>query len=632
MSGTRQQTQAAVAVITLALAAVAVNYFLSDQPPPVDTQRKPAITETDALPVPELPATPYLNVSAEATYVGSRKCAECHAEEAATFSRSRHNRSMTAQQTTELPDAEFDHPESGYSYSTFVRGGQLVHTEAVEVGDQTVSARDALISWVMGSGRFGHSFLTSADGFLLQSPLTWYSTRDCWDMSPGYDHENQMSFRRSVSARCLFCHAGIFDVIDDNEFHVQVHEPSIGCERCHGPGSLHVDWHEGAAAGLFAEAGTPPPGEAPADYSIVNPAKLDRVLGESVCQQCHLQGDTQILVRGRDFDSFRPGLPLSLFRQEYRMSASGDMTIVGHVEQMQQSLCYTNSESLTCTTCHDPHEDLVGPQLDLKYRNACLSCHQDQHCTEDLTVRESAENKCVQCHMPSAPTEVPHVAFTHHRIGIHRPDDRISIDSGDAEPLKTLQLLALQPRLKSDADEDRSRGLAWVKLYLSNPAAATPETLPKAQKLLQSAWEGGARDAGVAAGLAQIAVELGWDSDVEHWAGITLEMDENPSEERMSALANLGDVQFRRGSYFAALQSFTELTRHRRDTRHWFYRGLCEQNLGQTDAAIVSLNKALECNPAYEGIHAALAAVYELQGKDDLAQEHRRLLQLLSND
>ena len=145
-----------------------------------------------------------------------------------------------------------------------------------------------------------------------------------------------------------------------NEYDVEVIEPAIGCERCHGPGELHVAWHEGALPNLYSDAGRSTPAEGAKDNTIVNPARLSRELSEAVCQQCHLQGDVQVTVRGRRHDSFRPGFPLSDFRHEYRLFASSDMTVVGHVEQMQQSRCYTESDSLTCTTCHDPHVNLQG--------------------------------------------------------------------------------------------------------------------------------------------------------------------------------------------------------------------------------------------------------------------------------
>ena len=73
---------------------------------------------------------------------------------------------------------------------------------------------------------------------------------------------------------------------------------AIGCERCHGPGELHVE-RGGVSAGP--------------DLTIVNPGRLAPALRESVCQQCHLQGWFRFPRAGRDSFDFRPGLPLHRF-------------------------------------------------------------------------------------------------------------------------------------------------------------------------------------------------------------------------------------------------------------------------------------------------------------------------------
>jgi len=630
MKQNSSQYVAAAIFVSVAVVVLAISSLSTDDQDQAEGPQ-PA-TETQAvLDPPKPPESPFLNVTSAASYVGSDACTDCHQEEAQAYSLSRHHQSMSEVDTLQLPDATVPHPASGFSYEAAVDDAGISQKEYLAARGAKTKTQEFLVEWVMGSGRFGHSFLLEDQGYLLQSPLTWYSTRECWDMSPGYDHQNQMSFRRTVSAGCLFCHAGIVEVKDENDLNLEVIEPAIGCERCHGPGSLHVDWHEGRQPQLFAEAGAAPPSEAKGDSSIVNPARLDRNLREAVCQQCHLQGDTQVLVRGQDHHSFRPGLPLSSFRQEYRIALSDDMTIVGHVEQMQQSLCYTSSETLTCTTCHDPHVNLEGEALDIKYRNACLSCHSEQHCTTDLTLRQKAGNRCVQCHMPSAPTEVPHVAFTHHRIGIHSPTSAQQEENPQSEGAAgSPDLIALLPAVAPESDDNRCRGLALLTLYLTRPEASTPEVLSRVQQLLHSAWEGGARDAAVAAGLAQVARESGWRSEVEHWARLAVEMDASPSEARLTALADLGAIQFQRGQYIAALESYSELSTHRREVSDWFYRGLCEQNLGRTEEAVRSLRRAVECDPTDKASHTALAELYALQGNAAQEAHHRSMVDTLT--
>ena len=49
-----------------------------------------------------------------------------------------------------------------------------------------------------------------------------------------------------------------------------VTEGNVGCEKCHGPGSMHA--------------------AKPARSNIVNPARLDSVSANDACIQCHSQG------------------------------------------------------------------------------------------------------------------------------------------------------------------------------------------------------------------------------------------------------------------------------------------------------------------------------------------------------
>ena len=80
-------------------------------------------------------------------------------------------------------------------------------------------------------------------------------------------------------------------------------------------------------------------------------------LAEAVCSQCHLQGDYQIAPRDGRAEDYRPGLPLRDYRLEFRiMRADDKLKVAGHVEQLHQSRCYQGTKTLTCTTCHEPHQ------------------------------------------------------------------------------------------------------------------------------------------------------------------------------------------------------------------------------------------------------------------------------------
>src|SRR5262249_40612603 len=255
------------------------------------------------------------------------------------------------------------------------------------------------------------SYVTEVDGFMVESPVTWYRSRSGWSMSPGFDHTEQRGFHRDVGENCLFCHAGQAEAVERSLHRLRIGEAAIGCERCHGPGSLHVE-----SRGRKREAG------ADIDYTIVNPAHLSRELAEAVCQQCHLRPAAKIVARGRAPADFRPGLPLEDVWHTYVFDAPDEaMTVVGHVEQLHLSRCYQSSKTLSCLTCHNSHDEPAADKAERYYNAACVKCHQPEKCkvSKVRRERESPSNNCIQCHMPTSPTELPHIAFTHHRIGVH---------------------------------------------------------------------------------------------------------------------------------------------------------------------------------------------------------------------
>lgn len=157
------------------------------------------------------------------------------------------------------------------------------------------------VHYAVGSGQRGWSFLTDRGGLLTQGVATWYSTRGVWDLSPGYAAEGHPRFSRRISDGCLTCHAGRTNSIPDqtDRYRTPVFaELSIGCERCHGPGKDHVEYHESETS-----SERPDP--------IVNPAALGFSEQLSVCYQCHLHGEERIVRSGRNEFDFRPGERIS---------------------------------------------------------------------------------------------------------------------------------------------------------------------------------------------------------------------------------------------------------------------------------------------------------------------------------
>src|SRR5690606_16008162 len=139
----------------------------------------------------------------------------------------------------------------------------------------------------------------------------------------------------------------------------------IDCERCHGPGQLHVE----------ARLADPEPADS-IDLTIVNPAHLPLDLRLDVCQQCHTNGTVSVLREGRGAFGFRPSQPLAAHVAIYALRADepGRIRVISHADRMQQSPCFIESGAMDCVTCHNPHEGFrdAGPAY---FDQTCIGCH-----------------------------------------------------------------------------------------------------------------------------------------------------------------------------------------------------------------------------------------------------------------
>ena len=55
---------------------------------------------------------------------------------------------------------------------------------------------------MIGSGRQAFSYLIEHDGFLFESPITWYAKDRRWGLSPGYERRVSR-FERPILSECL---------------------------------------------------------------------------------------------------------------------------------------------------------------------------------------------------------------------------------------------------------------------------------------------------------------------------------------------------------------------------------------------------------------------------------------------
>jgi hypothetical protein len=360
------------------------------------------------------PVSPYQNTRLEVNYLGDTACVGCHPKAAEDYRQHPMGRSLAPVREASVTKGDegagrtlFE--SQGLQYAIEHRDGHVFHQEMRrDASGRIVTRSKAEVQFAVGSGRQGTSYLIEHDGFLFQSPLTWYSRKQRWDLSPGFEVFNS-HFDRPIQPNCLYCHANRVEPIAGpiNRYRPPIFQGhAIGCERCHGPGELHV------------QSPTMVNGK---DMTIVNPADLPTALRDDVCAQCHLAGESRVLRMGRRNEDYRPGLPFHGFWTVFVQPPDlADNRFVGQVEQMHESHCFRASRGrLGCISCHDPHHFPTPAEKVAYYRDRCLVCHAEQGCGLPASDRleRSRDNDCAACHMPKASSfDIPHAASADHRI------------------------------------------------------------------------------------------------------------------------------------------------------------------------------------------------------------------------
>jgi len=435
-------------------------------------------------------ADTFKNLHDTVGYVGMQTCRTCHSNIYESFKKTGMGQSFGPAERS-ISEADFKgHPTvydsfNNFYYTPFWRDSSLFIKEYRLMGNDTVHKRLQRIDYIIGSGHHTNSHIYSVNGYLYQAPMTFYTQKGRWDLPPGFGKGHNTRFSRKIGAECMTCHNMYpdFQELSVNKYHKV--PDGIACERCHGPGELHVKAKRQGKIVDTAEA---------IDRTIVNPAHLPASLQNDVCQRCHLQGNA-VLKPGHTFFDFKPGMKLSsimtVFRPQFR--EEGAFIMASHSERLQQSECYkatrkqNSFEALNCITCHNPHKS-VKVTSDRYFNKTCRSCHNDKKkpakamvtCAAPQQKRATVDNNCVQCHMPkSGSVDIPHVSITDHNIripdtGEQKTDLPTSMDSLTVKKLKSY-----------NAENPDHKTMARAYLYYFEKFRPRPRFLDSAHFYLQ---------------------------------------------------------------------------------------------------------------------------------------------------
>lgn len=381
----------------------------------------------------------YLNHSDSARYVGINTCRQCHPQIYSTFIETGMGKSFdlaTRQKSAGDYHSSVVYDRVGdFHYKAFWDRDSLRFLECRLKGKDTVYKRVETVNYIIGSGQHTNSHIQSVNGYLNQMPMTFYTQKKTWDLPPGFEDGHNSRFMRKIGLECMSCHNSYPDFVLGSENKYKAVERGIGCERCHGPGSIHV--HQRQTQDRIDTSKY-------IDYSIVNPAKLSIDRQFDICQRCHLQGNA-VLKEGKSFYDFRPGMVLSdymtVFLPKYK-NADDEFIMASHADRLKQSPCFIQSmeaaarsgktslkpykDALTCVTCHNPHVSVRATNKNA-FNEACLKCHGgDVKGSQQTVIKNqvfcskkgiSRTSDCVRCHMPnSGSIDIPHVTVHDHYI------------------------------------------------------------------------------------------------------------------------------------------------------------------------------------------------------------------------
>jgi predicted CXXCH cytochrome family protein len=337
---------------------------------------------------------------ASAQYVGSGACKDCHRD---IYERWRKTRMANVVRDPRehpeaiIPDLTKPNPLVNFSKAdiAFVYGSKWKQRYFKKIGDDY----------------FPHSAQWDVTHKMWR-PYFVKNGADWW--APLYPPDN---FQRPTGPLCDGCHSVNYDVATK-----RVTEWNVGCERCHGPGSEHVE-HQGRP-------------------NIVNPAKLNYVQANDVCIQCHSQGQPlKNPIQGKYYDwpvGFHVGMNLSDFwkLEEHKLGETSFTHFAdgtAHKNRMQgndfvQSLMYRRG--VTCFSCHDVHGTQNNALLWKPAKVMCLDCHgpNSPNGPHAPTVEahthhkpDSPGSQCIACHMPPIEQTIEDVNVRAHTFNFITP-------------------------------------------------------------------------------------------------------------------------------------------------------------------------------------------------------------------
>jgi nitrate/TMAO reductase-like tetraheme cytochrome c subunit len=366
-----------------------------------------------------------------ASFAGSATCANCHKNIYDTHLNTAHFRTSALANDTNIIGS-FEKGKNAFVYN---EREKMVMEKRVDGFYQfayvdNVEKKSQRFDMVIGSGTKGQSYATWTGSNLSQLPITYFTSAQQWSNSPGYP--NRIALNRPITSRCLECHATFAEKLAVQESKSETFDKNkmilgVDCESCHGPAAKHVEFQ------------TKNPTITTSKF-IINPASFNRQQSLDMCAVCH-GGRMQ---KTKQSFSFTAGDNLAdYFAIDNKSADANSIDVHGNQYGMlKASKCFLKSGTMTCITCHNPHENEKGNVA--LFSQKCINCHNDTHkengsCKMTAKLGPTINKDCITCHMPEQPSmaiavmlqgkDVPTPALMHtHLIKVYSDETKAILD------------------------------------------------------------------------------------------------------------------------------------------------------------------------------------------------------------
>lgn len=380
-----------------------------------------------------------LTTDTSAEWVQETTCQQCHAEEYQQWHGSHHQRAML------VPDQEsvrgaFTESEFRYEnerYEFFQNEEQyFVRIESLSTAQSEVYP----IAYTFGWEPLQQYLIETDKGRLQVLGVAWNTEKDQWfHLYEGFNVEDKHPLHwkqqsQNANTQCIECHTTGYQTdysVKTERFESKWVALGVGCQACHGPASLHVDWAQADVADApnkGFQRNVTVPGNAVAQLES--------------CAQCHSRRTP--LGQVQTNQGFHQNYLFSLLTSDLYEVDGKIKDEVFEYGSFLQSRMY--QQGVVCSDCHNPHT----AQLKLPGNATCTQCHNPVNAlpregiqriarsttnynatTHHFHQQNSAGAECVNCHMPSK-TYMGNDDRHDHSFSVPNPAQALQLGHSDA--------------------------------------------------------------------------------------------------------------------------------------------------------------------------------------------------------